>query len=50
MSRDRQSAQLLTDLAAGALESSHAREFLAAMPSPEQLMPTLALPEIGAAG
>lgn len=46
---DRQAARLLTDLAAGALESSSAREFLAAMPTPEELMPLLALPELGGA-
>lgn len=45
---DRHAAQLLTQLAAGALESSESRAFLDAMPSIDELMPRLTLPELGA--
>lgn len=43
---DRSTADLLTQLAAGALESSASRSFLEAMPTIDQLMPRLALPEL----
>lgn len=46
---DRSAADLLTQLAAGALESSESRSFLEAMPTIDQLMPRLVLPELSAA-
>jgi hypothetical protein len=45
---DRKSAQLLTELASGALESSGAKGFLDAMPSIDDLMPRLTVPELEA--
>ena len=43
---DRSTADLLTTLAAGALESSESRGFLESMPSIDALMPRLSLPEL----
>jgi hypothetical protein len=44
---DRQAADLATQLIAGGLESSAAREFLDSMASIDNLMPPLSLPELG---
>lgn len=44
---DRQSVALQEQLMAGALESTAARDFLAALPTPEALMPALAIDALG---
>jgi hypothetical protein len=43
---DRQTAALLTQLVSGALGSSEAKAFLEAMPSIDELMPRITLPEL----
>jgi hypothetical protein len=45
---DQWAAERLTVLVAGALESADAREFLAALPTPEALMPPLTVAELEA--
>lgn len=45
---EQQEAEVLTELLAGGLESAEARAFLESIPTPEQLMPTMALAELEA--
>jgi hypothetical protein len=45
---DRRTVDLLTQLAAGMLESSQAKDFLAAMPSVDDLMPPITLDDLKA--
>lgn len=42
----RRAADLLTELAGGALKSSESKAFLEAMPSIDELMPRITLPEL----
>jgi hypothetical protein len=44
---DHRVAHLLTQLAAGALESAEARAFLESMPSIDEMMPRITLPTLG---
>lgn len=46
MAIDAKSAEILTELIAGGLESEDAKAFLATIPTAEQLMPRLTLPEL----
>ncbi len=43
---ERREAELLTEITAGGLTSDAAREFLAALPTPDELMPALELAEL----
>jgi hypothetical protein len=47
---DREALNAETALLSGGLETGEARELLAALPSPEQLMPSLGLDDLGVKG
>lgn len=47
LSIERRELDVLTELAAGSLESSEAKAFLDSIPTPRELMPTIDVAELG---